>query len=138
MIAYAIQDTIAPCSSHKTNAKYLAKLSFLSTSSPLVFFLTFFLLFKYSCLHFPRPPQPSLPPTLDTTPLLFCPCVLYSCFWKPFPLSPPLSPPTSPLVTVSLFLISLVFWVFVFVVVNLKISYRKVSYVFFPWELLNK
>ena len=56
--------------------------------------------------HSPRS-QPSLPPIPDPTPTWFCPCVLYTCSWKPFHLSPPLSPPTSPLVTVSLLLISM-------------------------------
>ena len=57
--------------------------------------------------HHSPPPQPPPLPTLDPTPLWFCPCVLYTCSWKLFCLSPPLSPPTSPLVTVSLFFISM-------------------------------
>ena len=50
------------------------------------------------------PPQPSLPPSPASTPSWFCPCVLYSYSWNPFP---PLSLPTSPLVTVKLYLISM-------------------------------
>ena len=53
------------------------------------------------------PPQPSPPPTLDPTPHWFCPCVLHTCSWKTFLLFPPLSLPTSPLVTVSLFFVSM-------------------------------
>ena len=55
----------------------------------------------------PPPPQPSPSPAPASTSNWFCPCVLHSCSWKPFPLFPPLSPPTSPLVTVRLFLISM-------------------------------
>ena len=82
----------------------------------LTFYFNFFLLsFKYHCLHFPTTtppnplpqPQPSPLPTLDLNPFWFCPCVLYRCSWKPFPLFPPLSPPTFPRATVSLFLISM-------------------------------
>ena len=51
--------------------------------------------------HDSPPPQPSPLPTLDPTHLWFCPCVLYTCSWKPFPFSPPFSPPTSPLAIVS-------------------------------------
>ena len=75
----------------------------------LVLFSHFCMLFKYSCLQFPQitPPQPRhspLPP-IDPTPHWVFPCVLYTCFWKLFPLSPPLSHLNSPLVTVSLFFI---------------------------------
>ena len=41
------------------------------------------------------PTHPSPPPTLYPTPLWLCPCVLYTCSWKPFPLffPIPLPPP---------------------------------------------
>ena len=48
-----------------------------------VFSLSFLLLFKYSCLHFPL----TTPPTLNPPPLWLCPCVLYTCilgFFKRF------------------------------------------------------
>ena len=57
--------------------------------------------------HHSPPSQPSSLPTLNPTPLWFCPCVLYTCSWKPLPLFLPLAPPTSLLVTVSLFFISM-------------------------------
>ena len=58
--------------------------------------------------HYHSPlPQPSPPPSPDSTHPWCCPCVLYSCFWKPFTLSTSLSPPVSPLVTVCLVLISM-------------------------------
>ena len=58
--------------------------------------------------HHSHPPQPSLPPTCDPTPLWLCPWVLYACSLMTLPPSPTgLSPPTSPLVTVSLFFISM-------------------------------
>ena len=72
------------------------------TSGPLPHNLSLF--FKYICnvyfLNFfyccsstfvsifpsplPHPPQPSTLPTLDPTPLWFCPGVLYRCSWKPW------------------------------------------------------
>ena len=60
--------------------------------SPYFFFFYFFLLLcKYSCLHFP-PPLPPTPPIPTSHPwsypLWFCPCVLYTCSWKPFPFPP--------------------------------------------------
>ena len=59
-------------------------------------FFNFFLLFKFSCLHFPPTilPQPqAFPlPTLDLTPVWLCPCILYRCSWKPFPCFPPIIP----------------------------------------------
>ena len=72
-------------------------------------FLIFLLLYKYSCLHFP--------PTIPQTPAIptfhlrsYPPLVLIKCplrmFLKTLPLCPPLSPPTSPLVSLSLFLVS--------------------------------
>ena len=64
----------------------------------MYFIFLFFFQFPH---HHSPPPQPSPPLTPDPTPLWFCPCVLYTCSWKPFPLFPPLSSPTSPLVTVS-------------------------------------
>ena len=80
----------------------------------------FILLFKYSCLLFlpttaPHPSHPHVPPMIPT-PLWFCPCVLYRCSWKPFPIFPPLSPAPYPLVTVSLFLISVSLVIFCWLV----------------------
>ena len=70
----------------------------------LLFF--FKLLFSYS-LHFPPSltPTPAKPTSLPCfhPPPWFCPCVLYSSSWKPFPPYPP----SSPLLTVTLFLISM-------------------------------
>ena len=37
------------------------------------------------------PPQPFPLPTLFPTPPWFCPCVLYTCSWRLFPLFPPLT-----------------------------------------------
>ena len=85
---------------------------------PLIFSFSFvffyFLTFFYCCSSTvayislpPLSPQPSPLPTFDPTLLWFCPCVLYRCSWKPFLLLPPLSPPNFPLVTVSLFFISM-------------------------------
>ena len=60
------------------------------------------------CIY--SPPLPSSTPVITTSlfcfhhPLGFCPCVLYTCSWKPFS---PLSLPTSTLVIVILFLISM-------------------------------
>ena len=50
------------------------------------------------CLSPPPLPssQPSPPLSPDSTPPRFCPCVLYSCTWKPFTLFPSLSPLTYP------------------------------------------
>ena len=50
-------------------------------------------------------PTPAKPPSLPCfhPPSWFCPCVLYSSFWKPFS---PLSLPPSPLAIVRLFLTS--------------------------------
>ena len=58
------------------------------------------------CIFPTIPPTPAKPTSLPCFHPLpwFCPCVLYSCSWKPFP---PLSPPTFPLVTVRLFSISM-------------------------------
>ena len=69
------------------------------------------MLLRYTCLHLPltTPLHPSPPPSLASTPPWFCSCILYSCSWKPFPSFPPLSPPTSPLVTVTSFLISMLY-----------------------------
>ena len=81
--------------------------------------------------HHSPPPQPSPPPTLDPTPLWLCPWVLYTCFLTNLPPFPSLSPPTSPLVTVSLFLIStsLVIFCLLFVLlirIHLQVrSYRN-------------
>ena len=56
------------------------------------YFLLYFLLFNYSCLHFHLTTTPT-PPILAshprTYPLWFCPCVLYRCSWKPFPFFTP-------------------------------------------------
>ena len=72
------------------------------------------LLFNYTCLHFlPTPAKPTFLPSFHP-PLWFCPCVLYSSSWKPFPHFLPLSPPAFPLVTVSLFLISMSLVIFCF------------------------
>ena len=70
----------------------------------------FLLLFKYSCHHFPpplSPPHQSTPPTLNLTPLWLVHVSFIHVPWWPFHFSPPLSPPHSPLVSVSLFLISM-------------------------------
>ena len=75
-----------------------------------IYIYNYLLLFKYSCLHFSPPLPPhhlSPPPTFDSTPLWLCPCVLYTCSLMTLPLFPPhyLSL-FSPLVTISLFFIS--------------------------------
>ena len=72
-----------------------------------VFFLTFFIVVPVqlspSFPHHSHPPQPSPLPTLDPTFLWFCPCVLYSCSWKPFSLFPRYAhPPPLWLLTVFL------------------------------------
>ena len=51
----------------------------------------FLLSFKYSCLHF----TPT--PTLDPTPLWFCPRVLHTCSLKTLPLLSPIIPLPRPL-----------------------------------------
>ena len=72
---------------------------------------SFFLFFKYGCLHVP--PITPLNPTyhhllpLILPPLWFCPCVLYTCSLMTLPLFSPDIPPSSPLVSVSLFFISM-------------------------------
>ena len=76
-----------------------------------VFFSFFLLLFKYSCPIFPPPlsPVPStFTSTLNPTPFWLCPLVLYTCSLMTLPiLSPIISHLTTPLVTVSLFFISM-------------------------------
>ena len=90
----------------------LLKLMFLFFFLFYYYFFTFFKLFlKYSCLHFfpTTPPTPAVPTSHSWSyPLWFCPSVLYTCSWQPFPLSPhyPLSPPLW-LLTVRLFIISM-------------------------------
>ena len=81
----------------------------------LYFFFIFLLLHKYSCLHFPtispRPPSPRLPP-LILPPLALSMCPLYMFFdglspiFRHYPFLP------SPLVTVSLFFISMYLVIF--------------------------
>ena len=67
-----------------------------------IFFIVIWVQLSTSfCHHFPLP-HPSPPPTFNSTPLWFCPWVLYTCSWKTLPFSPPLSLPTSPLVTVTI------------------------------------
>ena len=39
----------------------------------------------FTPLHSPAPPQPPPPPSPASSPIWFCPCVLYSCSGKPFP-----------------------------------------------------
>ena len=76
---------------------------------PLFFIFIIFLLFKYS-LHFstttlPHPAHPHLPPSF-LSPLWLCPWVLYTCSLTTLSLSPIISL-RSPLVTLSLFFISM-------------------------------
>ena len=76
-------------------------------SKEFIYFIFIFkiilLLFNYSCLHFlPTPAKPTSLPCLHPT-HWFCPCILYSSSWKPFPPSPP----PSTLVVVRLFLTSM-------------------------------
>ena len=80
----------------------------------LLFFFACFLLFRYSCLCFPTttfhptPPYPPASPTLNPYPLWPCPWVLYTWFLTTLPHFFPCYPPSpSPLVSVSLFLISM-------------------------------
>ena len=80
-------------------------------SGRLFFFFFFFNFYCYSitvvCLFSPSlHPTPAKPTSLPHLhpPASFCPCVLYSSSWKPFP---PLPPPNSPLAIVRLFLISM-------------------------------
>ena len=73
------------------------------------------LFFKYSCLYClsttsPTPAIPIFHPS-SYLPLILSMCPLY-IFLKTHPLFPPISPPTSPLVTVSLFFISLTLVIF--------------------------
>ena len=84
------------------------------TQSKNIFVLILFLFFSYCCsstivsifppLLYPTPPTP--PPTLNPTPLCLCPWVLYTCSLMTYPFFPPYLPLPSPLVTVSLFFIS--------------------------------
>ena len=76
------------------------------------FFLSFFFKLLYCCSItvvfifpslLPPPANPTSLPCFRPTPW-FCPSVLYSSSWKPFP---PLSPPPSPLAIVRLFLTSM-------------------------------
>ena len=98
------------------------------------------MLFKYICLHFPLTtppsPQPSPLPTLDPTPLWFCPCVLYRCSWKPSPCpqqAPAIIPSQLPLVTVSLFLIQCLWLYFACLFVLLIRFHLEVSCIFSPF-----
>ena len=79
----------------------------------------FFLLFSSILFYFvvvqvqlsPFSPQHSPCPThlylLNPTLLWLCPCVLYTCSLMNLPLFSPIMPPPSPVVTVSLFFISM-------------------------------
>ena len=67
------------------------------TDIKLSIFTVYILMFFYCCSStaVSIPPPPLLPPTspaplptLDPTPLWFCPCVLYRCSWKPSAFSP--------------------------------------------------
>ena len=81
-------------------------------------FLFYFLKLLYCCsitiicIFSPPlpPPQPNPPPSpASTLPRWFCPCVLYSSYWKPFFL---LLPPSSPLAIVRLSLPSMTLVIF--------------------------
>ena len=76
----------------------------------LLFFYHFLLLFEYSCLYFPTTISPA-PPTPTSHPQSYHPLALsvgplYMFLDDPFPSFPCYLPPPSPLVTVSLFFIS--------------------------------
>ena len=79
------------------------------------FFVIFFIVVHVHLSAFPPdnfPTTPAIPTCLPCfQPLWFCLSVLYSCSWKGTTqgasITPPLSPHTSPLVTISLFLISM-------------------------------
>ena len=83
---------------------------FQSNTSVFIFsfliFHIFKLFFKYSCLHSPPTPAilTSLPWSCSPLALSMCPLYMFLTTLPPFP---SLSSPTSPLVTVSLFLISM-------------------------------
>ncbi|KAF6084333.1 hypothetical protein HJG60_008604 [Phyllostomus discolor] len=80
----------------------LNPLSYTSQGETFYFFFLILLFFFYfnCCLSsfLPFTPTPALPTslplflsslvTVHVTPPCYCPCVLYTCFCKPFPLSP--------------------------------------------------
>ena len=114
-----------PCSKFTTFVfPYLAITAIPFFYSAINIFFNFIVVqvqFSAFSFHLSPWPQPSPPPSPNSTHPWFCPCVLYSCSWKPFPLSPPLSPPTSPLVTVSMFLISMSLVIFCLLVLLIRL-----------------
>ena len=77
----------------------------------IFFFIIYLLLFKYICLHFhpskvPHPTYPCLPPS-NLPPLALSMSPLYIILYDPFPSFLCYLPPPTPLVTVSLFFISM-------------------------------
>ena len=93
------------------------------------------------CLFSPPLPHPSYPhlPALFPPRRRFCPCVLFNCSSKPFTLFPPLSPPLSPLVTVSLFLISMslvIFSLFV-LLIRFQLKVRSCGICLSPLDLFH-
>ena len=104
---------------HWNHTTLFTSLSFLSTNihcafipsraTLKLFLLNYFIVVQLKLSAFSPHHSPPTPTNLTFLPWFhpptwFCPCVLYSSSWKPFP---PLSPPLSPLAIVRLFLISM-------------------------------
>ena len=101
--------TVRPCSHNFYYSILLYLFYFIISYNDFHFLIYFLLLFKYSFLHFPPTATPC--PTNHLRPSILPPFgFVHMSFihvpWWPFSLFPLLLPPTSPLVTLSVFFIS--------------------------------
>ena len=89
----------------------------------------------FSSPLYPTPAKPTSLPCFHPSPW-FCPCVLYSSFWKPFS---PLSLPPSPLAIVRLFLTSMSLVIFCLLFSFVDYGEGQIPHdLTFNWNIINR